>query len=217
MLSPLWLFIWLLEAPEGIYAVFWFGLVTGASEMHSKQERKKKPINESQKTHTKCEKSFKFAFYVVTYLFNFLYLLSKFQNNVLNATEYGSFRYFLVAYGAIICLVWRSQRSFTVSRQTAWQFTVSRQKMLYSTVNRQKCSLRLTLKKFLGISNLSISAELDGIPAPKDFLNWKNQFSCQKKTFFLDNTVPYNLLISENILKFGKWKAKTTSKHIRQY
>ena len=46
MLSPLWLFICLLEAPEGIYAVFWLGLVTGASEMHSKKERKKKPINE---------------------------------------------------------------------------------------------------------------------------------------------------------------------------
>ena len=58
MLSPLWLFICLLEAPEGIYAVFWFGLVTGAS----KQERKKKPINESKKTHTKCEKKLQICF-----------------------------------------------------------------------------------------------------------------------------------------------------------
>ena len=48
--------------------------------------------------------------------------------------------------------------------------------MLYSTVNRQKCSLRLTVKKFLGVSNLTISADLDGIPAPKEFLNWKNQY-----------------------------------------
>ena len=121
------------------------------------------------------------------------------------------------------CRLWRNNlpgmkvsMGFTVRRPTAWQFTVSRQKMLYSTVNRQKCSLRLTVKKFLGVSNLTISADLDGIPAPKEFLNWKNQFSCQK-TLFLDNTVPYNLLISENILKFGNWKAKTTSKHIRQY
>ena len=33
-----------------------------------------------------------------------------------------------------------------------------------------------------------------------------------KKTFFLDNTIPYNLLVSENILKFYKWKAKKNSK-----
>ena len=71
-------------------------------------------------------------------------------------------------------------------------------------INRQK------------VSRCLCSDDLDGIPAPKEFLNWKNQFSCQK-TLFLDNTVPYNLLISENILKFSKWKAKTTSKHIRQY
>ena len=30
-LSPSWLLICLLEAPDGIYAVFWLGLVTGAS------------------------------------------------------------------------------------------------------------------------------------------------------------------------------------------
>ena len=37
-----------------------------------------------------------------------------------------------------------------------------------------------TVKKFQGVSNLTISANLDGIPAPKEFLNSKNQFSCQK-------------------------------------
>ena len=32
------------------------------------------------------------------------------------------------------------------------------------------------------------------------------------KTLFLDNTIPNKLLISENISKFYKWKAKTTLK-----
>ena len=77
----------------------------------------------------------------------------------------------------------------SVSRQTAQQFTVNLQKMLYLTFNRQKCRLRLTVKKFQTVSNLTISAYLHGIPAPKEFLNWKNQFSCPK-TLFLDNAVP---------------------------
>ena len=81
---------------------------------------------------------------------------------------------------------------FSVSRQTAYQFTI------YLTFNRQKCSLRLTVKMFQGVSNLTVSADLHGSPAPKEFLNWKDQFSCPK-TLFLDNTVPYNLLISGNI------------------
>ena len=58
--------------------------------------------------------------------------------------------------------------------------------------------LRLTVKMFQGFSNLTVSADLHGSPAPKEFLNWKDQFLCPK-TLFLDNTVPYNLLISENI------------------
>ena len=48
--------------------------------------------------------------------------------------------------------------------------------------------LRLIVKKFQSVSNLSIPAYLHGILAPKEFLNWKNQFSCPK-TLFLDNTV----------------------------
>ena len=76
----------------------------------------------------------------------------------------------------------------SVSRQTAQQFTVNLQKMLYLTFNRQKCMLRLTVKKFQSVSNLTISAYLNGIMAPKEFLNWKNQFS-SPKTFFLDNTL----------------------------
>ena len=47
-------------------------------------------------------------------------------------------------------------------------------------INRQKVS---------SVSNLTILAYLHGLPAPEEFLNWKNQFLCPK-TLFLDNTVP---------------------------
>ena len=162
--------------------------VTGASEINceglytlSKKEKRNGSISQIKKTQKSVQKSFKFSFNAVTLKKSLIYL-SQFRNKVLNATEYRG--NIFVAYGAIICLVWRSQWGFTVSRPTAWQFiTVSRQKMLYSTVNRQKCSLRLTVKKFLGVSNLTISADLDGIPAPKEFPNWKNRSLAKKHSF----------------------------------
>ena len=159
--------------------------------MHSKQERKKKPINEPKKTQTKCEKKLKIFLNVVTLKkASFIYLAI--QNNVVNATESRSFRSFRVTYGATICLVSRSQWVLpsVVQQPDNSPSTVKR---CYIQVNRQKCSLRLTVKKFRGVSNLTISADLDGAPAPKEFLNWKKTFSCQK-TLFLDNTVPYDLL-----------------------
>ena len=64
------------------------------------------------------------------------------------------------------------------------RFTVSRQKAQKLTVNRQKCRLRLNVKKLQSISNLTTSADKHGIPAPEEFLNWKNQFSCSQKLFF---------------------------------
>ena len=102
----------------------------------------------------------------------------------------------LVAYSVIFSLAGRSHWGWP-----AKQFTVHCQKMLYLTVNRLNCRLRLNVK-FQSVSNLNISADLHGIPAPKEFLNWENQFS----------RMPNNLLISENILKFCEWKAKTTFK-----
>ena len=42
------------------------------------------------------------------------------------------------------------------------------------TVNRKKCRLILTVKKFQGISNLTISADYPELLAPKEFQNWKN-------------------------------------------
>ena len=94
MLSPSWLFICLLEAPDGIYAVFWLGLVTGASEINwegSCTLSKKEKLNLKKKS---------------------LIYLSQFQNNVLNATESRSLRYFR-------SLLRKNLPGFTVSRQTA--------------------------------------------------------------------------------------------------
>ena len=59
----------------------------------SKKE-KKKPINEPENANKlKCEKSIKFSFNTVT-LKKASFILSQFQNNVLNATESRRFRYF---------------------------------------------------------------------------------------------------------------------------
>ena len=44
------------------------------------------------------------------------------------------------------------------------------------------------------------------------FRKTENQFPYSQKHSFVDIKIPYNLLVSENILKFYKWKAKTTSK-----
>ena len=79
------------------------------------------------------------------------------------------------------------------------------------TVNRQKCRLRSTLESFK-----VFSADLPawhGIPAPREFLHCKNHFPIVlKNTLSRHYTMPYNLLISENIAKFNKWKAETTFK-----
>ena len=52
-----------------------------------------------------------------------------------------------------------------------------------------KMQVKINRQKVSSVSNLTISAYLHGLPAPKEFINWKNQFSCPK-TLFLDNTVP---------------------------
>ena len=84
----------------------------------SKKE-KKKPINEPENVNKlKCEKSIKFSFNAVI-LKKASFILSQFQNNVLNATESRRFRYFPS--------LWRNNlpgmkvpMGFTVSRQTAF-------------------------------------------------------------------------------------------------
>ena len=56
-----------------------FGLVLSQVPL-SKKEKRNRSMSQKKRTQS-VKKSFKFAFYVVTYLFNFIYLLSKFQNN----------------------------------------------------------------------------------------------------------------------------------------
>ena len=49
--------------------------------------------------------------------------------------------------------------------------TVNRQKMVFFKVNRQKCRVRLNVKKFQELKNLTISADLHGILAREESLN----------------------------------------------
>ena len=96
----------------------------------------------------------------------------------------------------------RSPMWLTASRQTAQNSTVNRQKSLFFTVNRQKCRLILMVEKSQFISNLPISADLHGLLAPEESLNWKNcsQFS---NIISPDIIRPYTLLIhnvSENLI-----------------
>ena len=53
-------------------------------------------------------------------------------------------------------------------------FTINRQKRLFFYLQLSKCILRLTVKKFQCISNFAISsADLHGILAPEESINWK--------------------------------------------
>ena len=70
MLSPSLLFICLLEAPNGIYAVFWLGLVTGASAINwkgsctlSKKEKRNQSMSQRKRKQSVKESS-KFSFII---------------------------------------------------------------------------------------------------------------------------------------------------------
>ena len=82
---------------------------------------------------------------------------------------------------------------FTVSRQTASKLTANpaanRQKRLFYVVNRQKCRLRLTVKTFHGISNLTITG----------FWLLNNLYRLEKPFFFF---------ISENTPKLFQVKGQ---------
>ena len=94
--------------------------------------------------------------------------------------------------------------------QWGWLSAVGRGYFLSSTVkNAKNINRQITVKKFQGIPNLTISADIHGHLAPEESEKPVPMFS---KTLSLDITRPYNLLISENISKFHKWKAKTASK-----
>ena len=60
-------------------------------------------------------------------------------------------------------------------------FTINRQKRLFFYLQLSKWILRLTVKRFQCISNFAISsADLHGILAPKESINWKNRFPCSQ-------------------------------------
>ena len=164
MLPPSWLVICLLED----ICRFLLGLVTGAWEINweglhtlSKKEKRNQSISQRKRKQIKAWKKLKLSLFDVTFKIA-SFILSQFQNNVLNATESSSFRYFSVAYGAIICL-------YGVNRQPSNGLTVQ------VKINRQNVS-RCFKSHY-------ISADLHGIPAPKEFLNWENQLSCSKHPF----------------------------------
>ena len=59
-------------------------------------------------------------------------------------------------------------------------------------MNRQPI---LTVRKFQGILNLTISAVIHRPLVSEESLAWKNQFPCSQKPLFLDIRRPYNLLL----------------------
>ena len=88
-------------------------------------------------------KSLKFSFNAVTFKKSLIYL-SQFRNKVLNATEYRG--NIFVAYGAIICLVWRSRWGY---RQPSNGLTIYRQpSKMQVKIIRQKVSKCFKSLKF---------------------------------------------------------------------
>ena len=107
----------------------------------------------------------------------------------MNCSSFYKFFYFKYSYGRV-----------------SMGLTISSRKRLFFTVNRQKWRLNLIVKKFQGIltiSNLTFAADLQGLLTPKESLrDWKGK----------EAPIPHLLFISENIVKFHKWKTKTTTK-----
>ena len=64
----------------------------------------------------------------------------------------------------------------------AMGLTVGKGYFLSSTVkNAKNINRQITVKKFQGIPNLTISADIHGHLAPEESLNWKNQSPCSQK------------------------------------
>ena len=74
-------------------------------------------------------------------------------------------------------------------------------KSWFFAVSRQKCRLKLTVKKFQGISNLTISADLKGFWLLKNLKTGKNSFRFLKR-LFLDITSANKTLQLSYICKY---------------
>ena len=104
-------------------------------------------------------------------------------------------------------LLWGSQwPGVTVRSQTAKNLTASRRK----SINHQKSKLILTVKKFLGTSNLTFSADLNWTSSSWRIQQVEPMFS---KTLSLDITITYNLVISKNVSEFLQVKRQDSLKN----
>ena len=72
--------------------------------------------------------------------------------------------------------------------------------------------ININHKKNSWYTNLTISADLYGLLASRVLKEAEKLVLKFPRTLYLDITTNYNSLISESILKFQKWKAKSTSK-----
>ena len=66
----------------------------------------------------------------------------------------------------------------------AWKLTVNRQKRLILYRQLSKMQVKMKRQKSSKYLILTTSPDKHGIPAPEEFLNWKNQFPCSQKHFF---------------------------------
>ena len=92
-------------------------------------------------------------------------------------------------------IIWkRVSMGLTISRANVLEIKRQPSKKVFFTVNCQKERLMLTARKFQGILNLTISADIHRLLVPEESLNWKKQFPCSQKPLCLDIRRPYNLL-----------------------
>ena len=84
----------------------------------------------------------------------------------------------------------------TISRANGLEINrLPSKNVFFFTVNCHKGRLILTVRKFQGILNLTISADIHRLLVPEESLNWKKQFPCSQKPLCLDIRRPYNLLL----------------------
>ena len=93
----------------------------------------------------------------------------------------------------------------TVGRQMDLKLTINRQRRLFFFYRRtSKMQVRINRQK--SSKYFASLIHLQGIPAPEEKL--QNWFSCSQK----HPIQSFNLLLSKNISKIYRWKAKTSSK-----
>ena len=133
---------------------------------------------------------------------------SQFQNNVLNATESRRFRYFPSLWRNNLPGMKVPMGTLPLVVKRPWLTVHSQPPKMQVKINRQKVSRCFKSYYFswswMNSGSYRISKLEKPVLLPKNTLSIGNTL-----------TVPYNLLISENILKFGKWvRPRQPPKHI---